>query len=100
MYQNLPHLLKNSPTEEIITYSISGYFNGKLIITIWASTPQFELQNHKKNHITIKSFALMTNPAWTQTEIVIRTDGYLFICFIPLFIHSFNYLFYIQIILL
>lgn len=42
----------------------------------------------------------MTNPAWTQTEIVIRTDGYLFICFIPLFIHSFNYLFYIQIILL
>ena len=55
----------------------------------------------------------MTNPAWTQTEIVIRTDGYLsicfivirtdgylLICFIPLFIHSFNYLFYIQIILL
>lgn len=24
----------------------------------------------------------MTNPAWTQTEIVIRTDGYLSICFI------------------
>lgn len=57
----------------------------------------------------------MTNPAWTQTEIVIRidgylsicfivirTDGYLFICFIPLFIYSFNqfiHLFYIQIIL-
>lgn len=48
----------------------------------------------------------MTNPAWTQTEIVIRTDGYLsicfivirtdgylFICFIPLFIYSFNHLF-------
>lgn len=48
MYQNLPHLLKNSPTEEIITYSISGYFSGKSIMTIWASTPQFELQNHKK----------------------------------------------------
>ena len=48
----------------------------------------------------------MTNPAWTQTEIVIRTDGYLFICFIgictygylficfiALFFHSFNHLF-------
>lgn len=50
----------------------------------------------------------MTNPAWTQTEIVIRTDGYLSICFIVirpqtvicssvsflyLFIYSFNHLF-------
>ena len=57
----------------------------------------------------------MTNPAWTQTEIVIRTDGYLSICFIVictqtvicssvsllyfLFIQSFIHLFYIQIIL-